>query len=121
MEITIYDDGQYKCLCPFGRLRAFGYLLLERPIRQRSGHPLRAWGLAGSALERATLGTVRLRLLKVSRASHRERAASLCAVLLGFPAASALCAPIRLRSGHPLPALRQAQRLRQRLAAVESS
>lgn len=38
-------------------LSAFAYLLLER---------LRAWGLCGSALERATLGTVRLRLLKVA-------------------------------------------------------
>jgi hypothetical protein len=36
---------------------AFAYLLLER---------LRAWGLHGTALARATLGTVRLRLLKVA-------------------------------------------------------
>ena len=38
-------------------LSAFAYLLLER---------LRAWGLHGTALARATLGTLRLRLLKVA-------------------------------------------------------
>jgi hypothetical protein len=38
-------------------LSAFAYLLLER---------LRAWGLAGSELAAATLGTIRLRLLKVA-------------------------------------------------------
>jgi len=38
-------------------LSAFAYLLLER---------LRAWGLAGTELARATLGTLRLRLLKVA-------------------------------------------------------
>lgn len=38
-------------------LSAFAYLLLER---------LRAWGLRGTALARASLGTLRLRLLKVA-------------------------------------------------------
>lgn len=38
---------------------AFAYLLLER---------LRAWGLRGTALARANLGTIRLRLLKVAAA-----------------------------------------------------
>src|SRR2546430_15743288 len=38
-------------------LSAFGYLLLER---------LRAWGLAGTELAGATVGTLRLRLLKIA-------------------------------------------------------
>lgn len=38
-------------------LSAFAYLLLER---------VRAWGLQGTAMARATLGTLRLRLLKVA-------------------------------------------------------
>jgi hypothetical protein len=38
-------------------LAAFAYLLLER---------LRTWGLAGTELARATVGSVRLRLLKVA-------------------------------------------------------
>ena len=42
-------------------LSAFGYLLLER---------LRALTLQGSALARATLGTIRLRLLKVAAQVH---------------------------------------------------
>jgi hypothetical protein len=38
-------------------LAAFAYLLLER---------LRTWGLVGTELARATVGSVRLRLLKVA-------------------------------------------------------
>jgi hypothetical protein len=38
-------------------LATFAYLLVER---------LRAWGLAGTELARATVGTVRLKLLKVA-------------------------------------------------------
>ena len=75
-------------------LSAFAYLLLER---------LRAWGLHGSELARATLGTVRLRLLKVAaqvRISVRRVAVHLC-------------------SAYPLQAL--FARCQQRLAAVESS
>ena len=75
-------------------LSAFAYLLLER---------LRAWGLSGSALERATLGTVRLRLLKVAAqvtVSVRRVSVQLC-------------------SAFPLQAL--FARCQQRLAAVESS
>lgn len=51
---------------------AFAYLLLER---------LRAWGLRGSELERVTLGSVRLRLLKVAaqvRVSVRRVHVQLC-------------------------------------------
>ena len=73
---------------------AFAYLLLER---------VRAWGLAGSALARATLGTVRLRLLKVAAqvtVSVRRVHVQLC-------------------SAFPLQAL--FARCQQRLAAVESS
>ena len=73
---------------------AFAYLLLER---------LRAWGLRGSALERATLGTVRLRLLKVAaqvKVSVRRVYVQLC-------------------SAFPLQAL--FARCQQQLAAVESS
>jgi hypothetical protein len=73
---------------------AFAYLLLER---------LRAWGLAGSVLERATLGTVRLRLLKVAaqvRVSVRRVYVQFC-------------------SAFPLQGL--FARCQQRLAAVESS
>jgi Transposase DDE domain group 1 len=75
-------------------LSAFAYLLLER---------LRAWGLRGSALERATLGSVRLRLLKVAaqvRVSVRRVYVQLC-------------------SAFPLQGL--FARCQQRLAAVESS
>lgn len=75
-------------------LSAFAYLLLER---------LRALGLCGSALARATLGTVRLRLLKVAaqvRVSVRRVYVQLC-------------------SAFPLQAL--FARCQQRLAAVESS
>lgn len=75
-------------------LSAFAYLLLER---------LRAWGLAGSELARATLGTVRLRLLKVAaqvRVSVRRVHVALC-------------------SAYPLQRL--FARCQQRLAAVESS
>lgn len=75
-------------------LSAFAYLLLER---------LRAWGLAGSALERATLGSVRLRLLKVAAqvtVSVRRVYVQLC-------------------SAFPLQTL--FARCQQRLAAVESS
>ena len=75
-------------------LSAFACLLLER---------LRAWGLSGSALERATLGSVRLRLLKVAAqvtVSVRRVHVQLCPAL-------------------PLQAL--FARCQQRLAAVESS
>ncbi len=46
---------------PFDRLRAFGYLLLER---------LRALTPQGTELARASLGTIRLRLLKVAAQVH---------------------------------------------------
>jgi len=75
-------------------LSAFAYLLLER---------LRAWGLAGSALAVATLGTLRLRLLKVAAqvtVSVRRVYVQLC-------------------SAYPLQRL--FARCQQRLAAVESS
>ena len=87
-------------------------MLLERPIRLRSGHPLRAGGLAGSAMARATLGTVRLRLLKVAaqvRVSVRRVHVALCSA---FPLQGlfAQCQPFgELRAEW------------QRLAAVESS
>ena len=75
-------------------LSAFAYLLLER---------LRTWGLSGSALAVATLGTLRLRLLKVAAqvtVSVRRVYVQLC-------------------SAYPLQRL--FARCQQRLAAVESS
>jgi len=75
-------------------LSGFAYMSLER---------LRAWGLAGSAMARATLGTLRLRLLKVAaqvRVSVRRVHVALC-------------------SAFPLQEL--FARCQQRLAAVESS
>jgi hypothetical protein len=75
-------------------LSAFAYLLLAR---------LRAWGLRGSVLEKATLGSVRLRLLKVAaqvRVSVRRVSVQLC-------------------SAFPLQKLFAC--CQQRLAAVESS
>jgi hypothetical protein len=72
----------------------FAYMLLER---------LRAWGLAGSTMARATLGTVRLRLLKVAaqvRVSVRRVHVALCSAF---------------------PLQRLFAQCQQRLAAVESS
>ena len=75
-------------------LSAFAYLLLER---------LRAWGLRGTELARASLGTLRLRLLKVAAqvtVSVRRVYVQLC-------------------SAFPLqPIFAQCQ---QRLAAIETS
>jgi Transposase DDE domain group 1 len=73
---------------------AFAYQLLER---------LRAWGLCGTSLARATLGTVRLRLLKVA-AQVRVSVRRVC---------------VQLCSAFPLQAL--FAQCQQRLAAVESS
>jgi hypothetical protein len=53
-------------------LSAFAYLLLER---------LRTWGLAGTELAQATVGSVRLKLLKVAaqvRVSVRRVYVQLC-------------------------------------------
>ncbi len=61
-------------------LSAFAYLLLER---------LRTIGLAGTALAQATLGSVRLRLLKVAAQVH----------------VSVRRVPVRLVSAYPLKAL----------------
>lgn len=75
-------------------LSAFAYMLLER---------LRAWGLCGSALERATLGTVRRRLLKVAA----QVSVSVRRVSVQFCSA--------------FPLQRLFAECQQRLAAVESS
>lgn len=75
-------------------LSGFAYLLMER---------LRAWGLAGTSMARATLGTVRLRLLKVAaqvRVSVRRMHVALCSAF---------------------PLQRLFAQCQQRLAAVESS
>ena len=77
-----------------GTLSAFAYMFLER---------LRAWGLCGRTLERATLGSVRLRLLKVAAqvtVSVRRVYVQLCSAF---------------------PLQRLFAQCQQRLAAVESS
>ncbi len=75
-------------------LSTFAYLLLER---------LRTIGLAGTELARATLGTVRLRLLKVAAQVH----------------VSVRRVQVRLASAYPLQAL--FSRCRDKLASLPAA